>query len=185
MFVKSNIDAYAKAIFELASEQNNLAITIQTLQSILDACEQNQNFINFLSNPSISQNQKFLLIEHTFSDLIALETIINFLKILVIRRVFYLIKPIIKTFLKYANNSLGIKDATIYTAYELNQQRLDSFKNYLAKKYHCQINLKHIILPDLISGFRIEIDSDVIEHNLATDIDKLAKSILKTRSINE
>ncbi|MCS4537100.1 ATP synthase F1 subunit delta [Mycoplasma sp. CSL7475-4] len=179
MYLKANTDGYARAIFELANENNELLITTQILEAIMWVSEENEDFIAFLSNPAITLEEKFSLIEQNFASLSPSELIVNFLKVLVVRRVIHLITRIIKVFLKYANDYLGIKEAIIYSAFKLSDERLEKFKKYLSKKYNAQIKLKNIIRPEIISGFRIEVDSDVIEQNIATDLDKLGKLIIK------
>ncbi|MBU4689802.1 ATP synthase F1 subunit delta [Mycoplasma zalophidermidis] len=179
MYQKANIDGYAIALYELVSENNELAQVHQTLSQIWPVFEEEQNFLKLLANPNIEKETKFDFIDQTFANIPNTELLAKFFKVVVQRRATTLLGRIIKQFFRLSNQTLGIKFAKVYTAFPLSEGRMNKIKSFLEKKYNSKVELNYILKPELLSGFRIEIDSDVIEQNIALDLEKLSSLIIK------
>ncbi|WP_029608853.1 ATP synthase F1 subunit delta [Mycoplasma simbae] len=177
MYQKANVEGYAYALFELAKENNELEQTYTLFASFHNAVREHKPFLQLLANPALDNETKFSFIDQTFASLTTSDLITNFFKVLIERKSVGLYSRITKHFFTLVEKHQGVKRAKIYTSFALDQARKDKFKNYLQAKYNCKINLVSIIKPELLAGFRIEVDSDVIEQNNALDLDKLAKLI--------
>lgn len=176
MYQKANVEAYAYALFSLALKNDELDKIKQAWFDFNTACELNDKFKNALSNKAISRREKFSYLDQIMGDL-NLDTLLNFFKVLIERDTFNLIDRIYSKFRYLVNEHKGIKEAFIYTTKPLNITHKMRFKHYLESKYKTQIELHNIIDPSLIGGFKIQIDCDVIEQNLALDLIKLSKII--------
>lgn len=108
------------------------------------------------------------------------ELINKFLKILIQQNEVSLLRRIIAHYFKLANRELGIKNAIIYSAFSIPELKLKKIKDKLETKYGFQINLHHQIDEDLISGFKIVIDSNVIEQSYDLDLKKI-ETLLKEK----
>ncbi|TQC51301.1 ATP synthase F1 subunit delta [Mycoplasmopsis mucosicanis] len=178
MYRHENIEGYAKALFELSVERGEFKNNLLLLDTIDKCLKQNYSYMSVLGTHAYDKEKKYQLIDELFNGLATSSIVPNFLKLLIHKDAFSLLPKIISHFDELANEAMNIKKATIYTAFKLSTTNKTKFKNYLAKKYNCKIDLENIIDKNLISGFRIEIDSDVIEHNFALDLEKLSNLII-------
>ncbi|WP_027120915.1 ATP synthase F1 subunit delta [Mycoplasmopsis lipofaciens] len=184
MYKKANPEGYALALFELAQE-DKIEKEIHALMIELKNAIQNDNlFINNLITSEISNEKKYKYIEDIFKDIKNSTLIINFLKVLVEKNSANLLNRIISLYLKLSNEVLKIKFAKIYSAFEISEEKLEKIKAKLEKKFNSKIELDHEIDKNLISGFRIKIDSQVIEQNFDFDLKSLEQILLKKGGLN-
>ncbi|QSF13833.1 ATP synthase F1 subunit delta [Mycoplasma sp. Mirounga ES2805-ORL] len=179
MYSKANAESYALALFELSKESNNVLQMHKLASGLFNAIKNEYKLINIISNTEISKEKRFIYIEKIFNDIKDSELLVKFIKILIEQNLTHILNRILIQFLKLSNEELHIKYAKIYTAFELSSTKLEKIKQKLEKKFNCKIDLHHIIKKELISGFRIEIESLIIENSIDSDLKKLEFLITK------
>lgn len=185
MYQKANVDSYATALCELLIEDNYLNEGYNFFLNLSKQMENDNTFIDFFANQSLSKFQKFDQIDSIFNDLVKSQTIINFFKVIIEKNAFRLFKRIIKNFIKIAENKLKIKRAKIFSAFELSEIQIEKFKKYLSKKYNSDIVIETHIDKSLISGFKIKLENEIIEQNYALDLKKMGQIIVQKGEIDE
>ncbi|MDB9784598.1 F0F1 ATP synthase subunit delta, partial [Pelagibacteraceae bacterium] len=63
-FSSETIERYAKAIFELSCEKNELDLVEKSLKELLNIYKSNSNFENFIKNPTQSFSNQLVIIKN-------------------------------------------------------------------------------------------------------------------------
>lgn len=164
---------YAKALFDLASETNHLKLYLKQVK-ILEKLYDDQ-LANFLNTFSIAKEVKKELIDDSLKGFEPY--LINFLKIIIDRKLTTHLKEIIDAFKKLAFQSLNIGILKIYSAKKINQQHLDLILDSLKDKEYRVIN---IIDAKLLAGYKLVIDDKkVIDVSLSKQLKDLKDELIK------
>lgn len=164
MYLKNNAHSYTNALYILAKEDNQLQNIYHQINFLDKAIKENQEFLLFLNDFRVKNSQKT-----SFIDYILVKYhpyVINLLKILIDKRKTYFLPKITQQFLKLAHKELNTKHGIIYTTIALTNNKIKEICNKISKKYGFVCTLENKIDPNLIAGFKIVIDSLVIENNI-------------------
>ncbi|WP_027334952.1 ATP synthase F1 subunit delta [Mycoplasmopsis felifaucium] len=187
MYSKANPDGYALALFELLKEQKLVEKTYNFLAEFDDFINNDEIITTVLSNINETKEERLSLIDDISQKMsISKDTDIfkNFLKVLVDRNTASLLPRIMSAYLTMAQSYLNILSGKIYTAYPLKKETLNQIITKLEKEKNKRVILKDYIDESLISGFKIVLGNEIIEHNAETDLKKLLLSITRKGGIN-
>ena len=97
-FSLTSADRYSLALYELATENNNLKQVEDQSLSILNLISSSKDFFNLIKDPTSSQDD-LLKIINDISDNNKFENLLkNFLSFLIIKRRFFYVEKILKSF---------------------------------------------------------------------------------------
>lgn len=166
---------YAKAIFNLALEQDQLSMwqdTLKMLAVIASECEKNK----LLDSPQVSAAEKISF----FADVIkqAPEAISNLVRLLVERKKLNLLPDIAASYrqLFFAHNN--ILEATIISAYELAAEQKERLLGALRKRYQKEILLECHVDATLIGGAVMQVEDRVIDGSVRGMLQRLKQNLL-------
>ncbi|UUM20043.1 MULTISPECIES: ATP synthase F1 subunit delta [unclassified Mycoplasma] len=175
MLDKSTVKGYVIAIFELVKESNKTNLIHKQMNKLLNIIKANPELIPFLNNDLISKDDKLSLIDQILVDFDQL--IINSVKVIIERKSVNKLKKIITHYLKLSNQALNISFVKVITAKLLSHDYLAKIQAKLEKQYNKTFELKHVVDPSLISGFKIVFDSKIIQSNYQNDLNELIGAI--------
>ncbi|UUD35007.1 ATP synthase F1 subunit delta [Mycoplasmopsis caviae] len=185
MYSKANPEGYALALFELAKADKQMKAINDNVVSLYNVICESNSLVEKLSDQSFEKNKKYDYIDKIFKNISNSKLIANFLKVLVERNAVSLLRRSLEHYLKLANKHLNIRFALITTAFELSDEKLRKIKQKLEKQYNTEIVLKHQIDESLISGFKIKMDSLVIEQNYKKDLEEINTILTKKGGLND
>nr|AAO45107.1 ATP synthase subunit delta [Buchnera aphidicola] len=161
---------YAKAIFELAVEENQINLWQKML----------------LFSVSISRDLK---IKNLLAGILPAEYIANIfitlcgdqinlkcqnlIKIMAENKRLFLFKNVLSEYINLKNNYNKVLEAKIISAYALNLSQLKNISLFLEKKFNSNINLKHSIKDTIIDGFIIKVNNLVIDMSIRNRLKQL------------
>ncbi|WP_029512783.1 ATP synthase F1 subunit delta [Mycoplasmopsis iners] len=183
MYKKTNLDAYALAIYELSVEMGVAKETTLLLTALFKELKKDTSFIDVLKNNEISNERKYEFIEHVFANFEKSTIVKDFLKVVVEHKASNNLLRIIGVYLRMVNENLNMKFAKIYSAFPIPEDKLALIKAKLEKENNCLVDIEHIIDPEIISGFKIKMDSFIIENSLGADLKKLKNIITKKEEV--
>ena len=163
---------YARALFQLALENQELETIKDGFQAFVKALDQDAR--NFFNHPKISRAEKRQVLEKT----IALELLRHFLYVLVDNDRMNLADSIYYAFAELINEMNRVQEATVFTRTELTEAQLDEIRSSLSKKFNRKIAIRQQLDGSIISGIRIQIDGTVIDETGNRQIEDL-KALLK------
>jgi len=166
---------YAKALFKLAKEQNLLDTIKKDLQ-LVEQAAQLEPFRELIHSPIIPVSEKKEIFTQLFKGKVHKYTL-DFLLLLAENRREQYIPMIIRDYLNFYRQALGITEVELTTAVELDDKLKQEFIDILKGVTHHKIDLKHHINPDIIGGFIIRIDDRLLDASISTQLKKLKKHI--------
>ncbi len=149
---------YAKALFELANEKNELQTIHSDLSMIFNAIQQSPDLQKALSNPTINTSKKSEIVNKIFTSKVSPLTV-NLLHTLASNDRLNILGDIYKAFDNFYKKQKGIINATVTTAVPLNdkleQQIYQKIKDLTGSK---EIDLLKIIDPSILGGFVLNVE---------------------------
>lgn len=169
---------YAKALFDLALEQNLLERVKDDMALVDTICHDNRALVNMLHNPVVSADKKQKVLHAIFSGSIH-RLSMSFLEILSRKRREQYIDGIADAFVKIYMEHKGIATAKITTASPLVDQERKMILEILSKLTDKDVQLAEAIRSEIMGGFIIQMDDYQVDQSVATKIKKLKKDFEK------
>ena len=171
---------YARALLSNAIEQHcETEVYHQLCQLTTNYSLAIQQFNEALSNPIANDEEKLKLL-HTAIDEPLHPCLSRFLEFVIQKK---RENKIFLIALKYQEMYRKVKQllrANVTTATELDDQALESIRNYVRNTFHCEAELHVKIDPALIGGFTLDIEHDRMDASIKGRLEKL-KSITLER----
>ncbi|MBD2868342.1 F0F1 ATP synthase subunit delta [Paenibacillus arenilitoris] len=166
---------YAKALFELASQQQIVSEVEAQLKLIVDSLEQDADIQKFLSLPSIDAEKKIALLKSAFGDRVS-ALVLNTVKLLISRRRQDVIAEVYEAFVKIAGESLGQAHATVYAAKALTAEELAGVTEQFGQITGKTIIAEQVVEPSLLGGIQVRIGDRLYDGSLSGKLERLQKS---------
>jgi|GEM_PF-11976 len=167
---------YGKAVFELASEKDQLEEVNQDLQLLRNTIKESADFKNLLYHPRIEVDKKkkvFLnIIEDEISELTA-----QFCQLLIDKRRITFINAIARDFELRLKEFSKILEVELQAAIELPDDLIEQIRRKLADILDYEIELNSVVNKDLIGGIRIKIGDKVIDGSIKSELEELQKRL--------
>jgi len=165
---------YAKALFELAGEQNLLEAVHNDMVQLKNICESNKDFRHLLESPIISQGKKIAVFKAVFFDNINLMSY-RFLEIIIKKRREVLVAEIAQEFINLYNDFLNIKNVVLKTATKANDTLVVQLKNILKEQLKANIEMVETVNPALVGGFVLTYEDRQYDASIRRNINRLKK----------
>ena len=175
--IKDIADQYAKAIFELASEQNQLDDVLRDLETIQKLITENPSFVTVVTASDLTTTDREQLLQTLTKG--AAESIQNLVKLLVRNDRIDILSLVIDQFVNHYNEAKGIVDVKATTAVALDDQRLDKLATVFATKTGAkQVNIENVVDSSILGGVILQSQSILIDGSLQTKIAKMKAQLL-------
>ncbi|MBW6534734.1 MAG: ATP synthase F1 subunit delta [Mariniphaga sp.] len=171
---------YAKAIFSLAKEKNQLVSLKEDMDLISDVCIQSEDFILLLKSPVVKTSKKVHIIRLIFQKKISSLTL-QFLELVVQNNREVFIPSICRNVLTLIRKEKNIKTAVITTAQTIDEKLLKKAKKILEEELETKVELSARVNPHLIGGMILRIDDKQYDASIFTHLNKLKQEMLKTQ----
>lgn len=147
---------YARAIFELAQEQNSLDQFYHDLALVRNQLFSIPDVIDFFKNPLVPVQAKKDLINKAFNGEIS-STVLNFLFLLADKSRIAFFPEIFDLFSNLKNQAQGILIADVFSAFNLSNSQLNSLADKLAEVTGKSIYIRSHSDPSLLAGIIVRI----------------------------
>ncbi|MGN1393346.1 MAG: F0F1 ATP synthase subunit delta [Succinivibrionaceae bacterium] len=167
---------YAKAIFGICMDNNKgFEVWIHNLD-VIDYIIDNSKI---LKNSSVlSKNEILDFFKNILLDSVSDECL-NFIHLLIENNRLSIVKDIKNLFISYVNQHLKIKDITVFSVFELQDDVIKSIKEKIKSIFNCnEVRLTNKLDTSLIGGFCINIDNLQIDESVKGRLERLSR-ILK------
>lgn len=165
---------YAKALFEIAVEQQFLEKAYEDTILIFDVCKSNRDFEMLLASPIIHTGKKVAIIKEVFTNSLH-PVCLSFLLLIIKKRREANIKLIAESFIHIYKEYKGIKVAQLKTAIVLDEATRKEFVSLLATQTKHTIELTEIVKLEILGGFVVTIDDRESDNSLSDKIQRLKK----------
>jgi len=148
---------YATALFTLTAEENCTQAYVDYMKAIRDILSKNEEYVEFLSSPAVSIEERATAIDEAFGDSFP-EYVLSFLKVLCENGRMKSVFGCIDEFIGLAMSVSHRTSAVIYSAVELSDEQKKAVVSKLEKITKKQVEAQYIIDESLIGGMKIEVE---------------------------
>lgn len=169
---------YAKALMEVAQEDNSFDSFKTQLDNISDVLNSSEDLRIVMANSSISSSKKIEILQNVFNGMIN-EKLLRFLNILVEKGRFDEFESIKISFDEMLEKRSNRKTVEIFSPVELNFENKTNVRLKLEKKLNCEIVPEWKIDKSLIAGLAFKFDDTVIDTSIRSKLEFLSKNITR------
>ncbi|WP_439181976.1 ATP synthase F1 subunit delta [Carboxylicivirga taeanensis] len=170
-------DRYAKALFKLALEQDELEQVYKDVTLLQGYCKNAESFSDILNNPVIKPAQKRQAFHSVLKGQVNQSTL-NLLDLLIANNREVLMEDINRRFIWLYKNEKGIKEVTLYTAVEFDKQQEATLMQFLKDQFKAPIELSVKVKPELLGGFILKVDGKMADASMSTKLKQIKKQLL-------
>lgn len=151
---------YAKALFSLAQEKNQIESWLGELKE-LAAVVQDEKVIALIEQPEIGASEK----AETLKGLVGIKNVelANFITVLAEQKRLLVLPEIYAQYQDLTLIHNSTKSAVIYSAYELSSQQLADVTDILTKRFNSKLDVVAKVAPELIGGIKVEVGDQVLD----------------------
>ncbi len=169
---------YAKSIFDLAIEQNQLDVVFSDMKLILGFCKTNPDFVSLLRSPIIKPTTKGKIIESITKGRVSQVTA-GFIRLLVVKTREIYLPEIAAAFIDQYNALNNIHKVKITTAVQMNE----TLKSAILSKAKQNIpggdiELETAVNEELIGGFILETEGKLLDKSILSNLNEIRKKFL-------
>ena len=168
---------YARAIFELACEENKLQEFGDDLAKVQHLYADCPELKSYLSNPNFRPEDKKSLLKEIFEGGIQ-EHMLNFLLLLVDKRRMHVFDAISAIFTQLSNEKRGIAVADVTSVDELGEEQLAELRTKLERVTGKQVSLRRHRDPSLIGGVVVRIGDRRIDGSIKGRLEAMTAELM-------
>ncbi len=169
-------DRYAKALFELAKENNILAATQEAMANIQKLIAETKDFRQFLANPLLSVEECNTVLKALFEGKLP-DLVVRFLLFITYKNRLDILKDITESFDSLYLASTNQMRAYVETALPINEEDKAFIDQHLKDKFHKEILTRWELDPSLIGGFRIFADGKLYDYSFQHQLESFLQEI--------
>ncbi|MFE5324162.1 F0F1 ATP synthase subunit delta [Paenibacillus sp. NPDC056579] len=173
---------YAKALFEVARDQDRIAQVEQELDSVLSVLKENADLNKLIKHPGIGADVKIGLIKQIFESTLS-EVVVNTINLLIEKGREESLEAVVNAYNKIAGDALGEAKAIVYTPVELTEAELNSITASFSKLISKQIRVESVLDKSLLGGIQVRIGDRLYDGSLSGKLERLKKSLNQSQAL--
>ena len=178
-FSDTSASRYSLALYELADEARVLLKVEENSNSFLKLISVNREFNNLIKDPTISQDVLKSIITK-ISENFNLEILFkNFLNFLILKRRFFYVEQILKSFNEICSEKKGELKAQISSAKELSQDEINKITEELSNNFKSKIKLNYNHDKSLIGGLIVQVGSTMIDTSIKNKLQQIENRMIE------
>ncbi len=174
--VSSISKIYAKALMDIAAENNSYDSILNQLQEIKAVLNNSEDLMIVLANSSIATAKKIEIINDVFAGKID-NSVLNFLKLIIEKNRFNEFEFIINSYSEMLDQKANKKKVEIVSAVKLNFEAKTNVLFKLEHKLNCEIVPDWQVDENIIAGLIFKFDDFVIDTSVRNKVENLSKTI--------
>jgi F-type H+-transporting ATPase subunit delta len=172
----ASIDAYARALFEIAQAEGNIDTVENELFRMARAFESNEQLRSTLTDTTIPADRRQSIIEQLLGGK-ASNTTTQLVSLVVGSGRSRDLPAIIDTLVKRASSEKKLEVAEVRSAVELTDDQQKRLAAALTKATGKQVNLKVVVDPAVMGGLVATVGDEVIDDTVRTRLEQLKSRI--------
>jgi len=178
-FSLTSTERYSLALYELASENNVISQVEDQSSSMLNLISSSKDFSNLIKDPTNNQ-EDLLKVLNIISENNKLESLLkNFLSFLVIKRRFFYVEQILKSFIETCSKKRGELKAELKSAKELSSDEISKITNELTENFSSKIKLNYKHDKSLIGGLIVQVGSTMVDTSIKNKLQQIENRMVE------
>ncbi len=166
---------YARALFEVATEQDALDEVREQLGAVTDAMHENRDLAIFFFSPYFSAAEKLEGLERTVRD--AHPAVANFLQALIERHRMPAIYRIRTDFEALWEEERRLLPVLITSAVDLEDQVVQSLGERIGDQVQRKVEVSSRVDPDIIGGIVLRVGNVILDASIKNRLEQLRKQV--------
>lgn len=167
---------YGTALFGAAADLGKKDEILEDAIGLLELLESEPELASFINYPSISANEKKLVLSNIFEGKVT-EEFLNFLFVLVDKGRTTHLEGILKMYKKLIDEEAGFSNGTVYSVIPLKEEKMKELTEEVSKLLKTNVVLTNEIDPSLIGGIKILAEGKLIDLSIRKKFDDLESQI--------
>ena len=177
-FSLTSAERYSLALYELANESNLLKQIESQSLSILDLIDSSEDFSNLIKDPTNSQEDLIKIINNISNNNKFENLLKNFLSFLIIKRRFFYVDQILKSFIETCSKKRGELKAELKSAKELSNDEISKITDELTQNFSSKIKLNYKYDKSLIGGLVVQVGSNMVDTSIKNKLQQIENRII-------
>ena len=177
-FSDTSANRYSLALYELASEASVINKVEENSNSFLKLISNSQDFKNLIKDPTVSQEILKNVINKISEDFDLEILFKNFLNFLILKRRFFYVEQILKSFNEICSEKRGELKAEIKSARELSQEEINKITEELSNSFKSKIKLNYNYDESLIGGLVVQVGSTMIDTSIKNKLQQIENKMI-------
>lgn len=166
---------YAKSLIDLAVEKNQLDAIYNDMKFLHSVCKSSREFVSILRSPIIATDKKQKIVSAITDGKIS-ELTASFIKLLISKMREEYLPEIIAAAIEQYNAIKGIHRVKLTTAEPVSDNVKESIVSKVKGETALQnVELETVVDPDLIGGFVLEFNNNLVDASVARDLRDIKK----------
>jgi F-type H+-transporting ATPase subunit delta len=170
-------DVYARALFEVARDNDVLDRVHDELGEFADALDSDRNLQVFLFSPYFSSNEKKDGVRRIVTD--ADERLLNFLELLAERHRMPALFRIRRAFDSMWAEENKLLPVTVTSAVELDEELVNSIGERIEEQTGRRVELSSNVDPDVLGGLQVRVGNMVLDATVRSRLEQLRKQVAR------
>ena len=171
---------YARALFEVAKEENAVDTIEEEIRTILNAISENREFQQILSHPQNSVEKKKEIVNALLGNDVTIQTK-NFINLLISRKREGILSDIVDGFVKLANELRGYADAFFTTAKPLSEDELNKLAAQFGEIVKKSLRVQSIVDPTILGGVIVRIGDRLYDGSVVGKLQRFQQNLKHLR----
>ncbi len=168
---------YARAVFQLAEQENRADAVCTDLLSIGALLEQSADLARFIGNLVIPTEKRTQTLTALFGGKVDALTL-RFLLFLESKRRLVALPEIIEHVGKLYDEKLGVLNVEITSATQLEPGQFAAIGQKLEQKFNKKIKATAALDPKLLGGFIVQVGGTIYDYSIETQLQSLGKKLV-------
>ena len=169
---------YAKALFLVAVDTQQLDVVADDMRLVNTVCRENHVLNKIFSNPVIREDKKLAVLRDLFEDTVSKVTML-FLKYIVKKRRAVNLKGISNSYIELYRKEKNIVLSHLVTAVEIDEEMREAFRKVVGEYTHSDVELHSKVDPSILGGFSVTFDNNMYDARVSSEMVKLRKEFSK------
>ena len=178
-FSSETSERYARALFELSKETNELEKTENDISNFKLLYYGSDEIKNFVKDPSKSITQQNEVVNFIGEKLEFSKNLKSFFLLLVKKRRIFFINKILESFLRLCTKNRGELKASLISSRELSKSELDRISKDLSDTMGSYLKLDYKVDKDLIGGLKLQLGSFMIDTSIKNKLKKYEQLMIE------
>ncbi len=178
-FSLTSAERYSLALYELANESNLLKQIESQSLSILDLIDSSEDFSNLIKDPTNSQEDLIKIINNISNNNKFENLLKNFLSFLIIKRRFFYVDQILKSFIETCSKKRGELKAELKSAKELSKDEISKITDELTQNFSSKIKLNYKYDKSLIGGLVVQVGSTMVDTSIKNKLQQIENRMIE------
>lgn len=171
---------YARALFQLAKEKNQIEMVRQDLSTLTGLLQESAEFKWLLESPVITGSEKTRIAKKVLTGIVEPITL-DFLQLLIHHRRESNLASTCRMFIELYKTDQGILDAKVESAVAMDKALLDGLKKRLEESSHQKIEMTTETNEALIGGFILTLEDQQLDASVQSKLKRIEQELRESK----